>query len=109
MQVKLFEIRDHATFIPAIAICMESDDDAEHWLLNRAGYGPTRCILLTRLDGGASEYDAYNWPNRTFRGAHIYIDAHWDDLKSGDVVDARVGLGEQAFPVESERFESERF
>jgi hypothetical protein len=110
MEVKLFEIRDHATFIPAIAIAidgMTNASEAENWLARRAGYGG-RCILLTRLGGGGpAEYDPYNWPNRTMRGAHFLIERDWDILTSGDVVDARVGLGEAEHPVESERIKEE--
>lgn len=108
MNVKLFEIRDHATFIPAIAIEMASHEInfAEHWLLRRAGYGETRCILLARADGGGpANYDPHCWPNRTMHGAHLLIEAEWDRLKSGDVVDARVGLGESETAVQSERGE----
>lgn len=105
MEVKLFEIRDNATFIPAIGIAMESGDDAEHWLLRRAGYGQGRLILFARLDGGGkAEYDAFAWPNRTMHGAHRYIEEHWDELKSGQVVDARVGLGEATEHAKSERY-----
>jgi hypothetical protein len=109
MKVKLFEIRDHATMIPAIAISMDVDDsinDTERWLLRKAGYGSTRCILLTRLGGGHSSYDPYGWPNRTMRGAHFLIDSNWDSLESGAVIDARVGLEETRTAVESERGES---
>ena len=106
MEVKLFEVRDHGTFIPAIAVEMRSMQDREHWLLRRAGYGEHRLILLARLDGsGPAEYDPFAWPNRTMHGAHRYIEANWDALKTGDVVDARVGLGEAKKAVKSERAE----
>jgi hypothetical protein len=64
MKSKLFEIRDEATFIPAIAVEMTSDDPAEAWLLARAGYSinrkSERLILFTRLEGGEkSKYDPY--------------------------------------------------
>jgi hypothetical protein len=41
------------------------------------------------------------------RGAHFLIERDWDILTSGDVVDARVGLGEAEHPVESERIKEE--
>lgn len=105
MTVKLFEIRDAGTFIPAVGILMESDEDSEQWLLRRVGYRDARHILLTRIEGRApANADPYDWPNRTMQGAHLYIEKHWDELKSGDVVDARVGLGEATEPAESERY-----
>jgi hypothetical protein len=56
------------------------------------------------MEGGEkSKYDPYEWRSRTWRGAHLYINANWDSLNSGDVVDARVGLGETTIPVKSER------
>jgi hypothetical protein len=79
---------------------------AEQWLMGRAGYGGERCILLTRMDGGKSYYDPFDWPNRTMYGAHLLIERTWDTLESGQVIDARVGLEETKTPVESERGES---
>ena len=45
MQVKLFEVRDSATFIPAIAIKLSARNEAEHFLLFRSGYGNTTLNL----------------------------------------------------------------
>ena len=109
IETKLFEIRDHGTFIPAVGIaceCSTIQDEREQWLMRRAGYGE-RWILLTRLDGGGrAEYDPHSWTNRTWVGAHLLIQRDWDSLESGDVIDARVGLGETEQPVPSERIES---
>ena len=89
MKCKAFEIRDHGTFIPAIGILMESDDEAENYLLRRAGYHATTSgfVLLTRMDGrGApSQYDPYAWCDRTWHGAHMYIQSNWQELESGAV------------------------
>jgi hypothetical protein len=85
---------------------MQSEDERERYILSRGGYGPTsgRLILLARIDGGGkAEYDPWAWGDRTFHGAHHYIAEHWDELRSGDVVDARVYFGERETPVESER------
>ena len=38
MNVKLLEIRDRATFIPAIAIQLGSRSEEERWLLSRSGH-----------------------------------------------------------------------
>jgi len=44
-------------------------------------------------------YDPYNWDNpRTMGNAHRYIEQHWDDLQSNDVVDVEFILGERATP-----------
>ena len=104
IETKLFEIRDKGTFIPACAVLCESQSDEEAYLLRRAGYGAgTNLVLLTRLDGGKSSYDPYDWGGRTWPVAHQYIAQHWFDLKSGDVVDVEVALGETITPKLSER------
>lgn len=43
------------------------------------------------------------WTTRTWHGAHRYLMDHWTEIKSGDVVDARVGLGEATEHAVSER------
>lgn len=105
MEVKLFELRDRGTFIPAIAVLMESDDPSEHYLLRRAGYGVSqRLALLTNLNGGSrAEYDAYAWGSEPWRSAHDYINNHWDELKTGDVLDGEFIRGETTAPKQSER------
>lgn len=112
IETKVFELRDKATFIPIIASLMKSDDERERWLLRRAGYSPigfpkgvpeTYLVLISRLDGGESQYDPYDWCGRTFPNAHKYIEENWSRLASGDLVDVQVILGEQSAPCESER------
>ena len=61
MIVKLIEIRDRATFIPAMTILLRNRDEAEFWLLRRAGYSAEAIggragdvepyVLLVKLDG----------------------------------------------------------
>ncbi len=118
IESKVFELRDDATFIPIIAsrmvpvACWASGiavdgtaDSRVQWLLRRAGYSRGRpyLVLLTRLDGGISEYDPYSWGgNRTWVPAHQHIAEHWDELESGDLIDVRVLLGEESAPCESE-------
>ncbi len=115
IETKLFELRDTGTFIPVIASRMRADREPEvqifgswkreHWLLRRAGYsdGEPFLVLLARLDGGGrAEYDPYAWASRTWTPAHDYIAAHWDALRSGDLIDSRVCLGEASAPCESE-------
>jgi hypothetical protein len=105
MNTKLFEIRDVGTFIPVIAILMESSDPQEHYLLRRVGYG-TGSVLLTHLEGGhPANCDYYEWAdNRTIPNAHKYIEEqeHWDELISGQVIDIEFILKESTTPKLSE-------
>lgn len=107
MQVKLLEVRDRNTFIPCIAIGINSDDEAhpqDRFLVRRAGYGNCTTILFGRLDGGEFSYDCYDQPEspRTMRAAHYFIQELWDELKSGDVVDVEFLAGETKVRKESE-------
>lgn len=126
MQIKLFEIRDKATFIPAMAIKLgiepyqdkgeESSQrqEQELWLLRRAGYSLevltgnpqylTPYIILCKLDGVEAQYDSFSWSNpRTMGTAHRTIIEAWDELKSGDVIDVQFIIGETHTPKISER------
>lgn len=115
MKVKLFEIRDRATFIPVICIKLSIDNDdvkqviKEDYLLKRAGYGndPERYVLMTRLSGdGMCNYDIYAWGGRTYLIAHEHIIEYWDTLVSGDVIDVEFILGETKEIKISERLET---
>lgn len=111
MKMKLLEIRDRATFIPVLAVDMnEPANDAERFLLRRAGYAldgfPIVMFLNAQSTGGPASYDPFTWPNRTFRHAHQYVTAHWHELESGDVVDVEHVLGETPEPKLSERFDN---
>ena len=109
MNVKLLELRDRATFIAILAIDLSPADppEAERYLLRRCGYAcdgwPT--IGLARLDANGQPFrcDPYDWGDRTFQVAHIYITEYWAELKSGDVVDVEYILCETKRPKESER------
>lgn len=108
MITKLFEIRDRATFIPAIAIKTEPAGEAERYLLGRAGYGTkvehqAAHVLLARLVGNTQMLsDLDDWGGRTMPIAHEYIKAHFDELETGAVVDVQYILGERDRPKESE-------
>lgn len=99
MTTKLLEVRDRATFIPVMATRISRDDG---YLARRAGFGEHPMIILTKLTDIDSEYDAYAWGNRTMTVAHNYIDAHFDDLKDGAVVDVEFILGESTSVAVSE-------
>ena len=107
MICKALEIRDERTFIPALAVDMNPNTDAQRYLLRRCGYAcdgqPN--IILTRLDGdGKATNDPYAWGGRTWPVAHNYIIENWDKLLDGDVVDVSFILGETKAPKVSERF-----
>lgn len=116
MTVKLLEIRDKGTCIPALAIRLDGAmTDAERWLLARAGYGETpdqqaEYVLLMNIDGGRGmffcdpyDYDYQTRGARTMPNAHLWLLTNFDNVQSGDVVDVRVILGEAAEPAPSDR------
>lgn len=107
MTIKLFEVRDRATFIPVLAVQLDDKTtDAEEYLLHRAGYGRryTRdYVFLTNLEDGKSTYDPFKWDGRTMIEAHRYIRQNFDTLESGDVIDVEFILGESAIKKVSER------
>tara|TARA_Y100000310_G_scaffold335716_1_gene418464 strand:+ start:2147 stop:2482 length:336 start_codon:yes stop_codon:yes gene_type:complete len=101
MQIKMIEIRDHATCIPAMAILMSAEDEIQMRFFGRVGFSGNSGIILMRLNDQEAHSDPYDWPQnpRTMRAAHAYLIGHWDELSSGDVVDARVQLGEERIGV----------
>lgn len=121
MEIKLIEIRDRATFIPAMAVRLGARNEHERYLLRRAGYAVPDghvalpepgddtgqfYVLLTNLNGGGTcEYDIYAWNNRTMVVAHQWLLRSWHTIKSGDVLDVQFILGETAAPKISERAE----
>lgn len=107
MIAKTFEIRDRATFIPAIAVRLTPGNETDRYLLARAGYGryadeQMGYVLLCRAEGNEVSYDPYYWADRTLKTAHEYILENFDKLDSGAVVDVEFILGEKKQPAESE-------
>lgn len=120
MDAKLFEIRDRATCIPAMAIRLRNRTPKEFHLLRRAGYGAKQIggpedapgklakglepyVLLCGLSDHQIEYDPYGWRGaRTMPVAHKHIIEHWAELTSGDVIDVEFILGERSEPNASE-------
>jgi len=122
-EVKLIEIRDRGTFIPAIAIRVEpypepypgttqlmtSTKDliaeAESYLLRRAGYSSgLPCVLFTRLDcDGPINFESYDWGDRTYQTIHNHLEMNWGLVISGDVLDVEFLLKETTEPKVSER------
>lgn len=112
MEIKLFEVRDAGTFIPVCAIRLQGRTEQEGWLLGRGGYGfpgyDRRYVVLFRLPAEERvNHSPHAWGHnpRTMWLAHEYIEARWDDLESGDVVDVEFYLGLRAEPKRSEREE----
>ena len=100
IEMKLLEIRDTGTLVPALALRMRSTGE---WLLERGGVGDQGCVYLMRLTDAECHYDAYEWTYaRTMKAAHLWIVKHYDELADGQVVDVRVILGEATEPAKSE-------
>lgn len=94
MTAKTIEVRDKATFIPMIAIRLDPGNEADRYLLARAGYGTTpdaqrRYVLLARIEGGNGEIhcDPYDWMRgaRTVPRVHEWLIDHFDEIESGAV------------------------
>lgn len=113
MIAKCFEIRDNGTFIPVLAVKLESTNEGDRYLLSRAGYGRTSAeqasyVQLIEINGGngKSNCDPYEWDRhgRTYRVAHDYIIRHFSNLNAGAVIDVEFILGETSTfkPSESE-------
>jgi hypothetical protein len=125
MKIKALEIRDKATFIPAIAIKMEARlngegdfdpksgaplmntiNEGQRYLMARCGFRGGDQIVVMKLNDQRASSDPYYWGNRTIKTAHVYIEQQWDKLKDGDVVDVEFILGETKAPKVSEREEA---
>jgi hypothetical protein len=112
MDVKILEIRDEGTLIPAIAFRLNPKNEAERFLLGYAGFGSDPkvqregYVFLARLKGGDLNYDLYNWGgSRTMKTAHWYIKDHFDTLEPGQVVDVQHILKEKDNPSRPTREE----
>jgi hypothetical protein len=108
VEVKLFEVRDEGTYLPCIAIRCNPANEAERYMLARAGYGaePARqgmFVLFAPESDPRLQYDPASWGDRTRQTAHRFIRADWDALQTGDVIDVRVCLGENDTPAAPER------
>lgn len=108
MQIKVLEVRDRRTFIPVICIKPIADNEGQRYLLRCDGYAAdaseTRVIVIKNQCYAVS-YDPYKWSEnpRTMRAAHMCIEANWERLRDGDVVDVEHYLGETKTKKVSER------
>lgn len=113
MIAKTVEIRDAATFIPALAVKLEPTTEQDRYLLGRAGYGITResqarYVVLARVAGGVgyATSDPYNWQSSTMQRAHAWLLEHFDEIESGAVVDVEYITGMASAPKVSEAEET---
>ena len=113
MITKVFEVRDNATNIGVIATKMQPEVPQEDYQLERNGFSleGEALILVTKMSDCQSNWDAFKWRDgtRTMFEAHRYIAKHFDELKTGDVVDVRYILGEADAPAPSDKFYSTLF
>ena len=105
MITKVLEIRDDGTFISALAIQMKADNEVAGWYIYAREGHPIdgRSITLMRLSDKRAHNDPYEWSDRTHQTAHLYIEAMFDKLKDGDVVDVEFILAEREAPKVTER------
>lgn len=106
MEIKLFEIRDSCTFIPAYAVSFRNSTEEESYLSGRAGYEKDgKTIIFGYLAyPEKSSYDSIDFlAGRTMKIAMEYVRDNWESVKSGDVIDVEWILGEKEDIKVSER------
>ena len=114
MEIKLFEVRDEGTLIPAMATRVlpggptAEAHERERALLSRAGFGvdggmDNDYVIFQHLHKGPSTYNVFDWDgSRTMHVAHSYIRDNWRTLKTGDLIDVQFILGETSEKKTSE-------
>ena len=108
IEVKTFEVRDEMTFISVLAIngIVSHIPEPDHYLIRRSGWIENQMFTyVMKLSSSEIHFDPCRWgDSRTMINAHKYIQEHWDELESGDVVDVQFILGETEEPAVSDRF-----
>lgn len=104
MEIKTIEVRDKCTFIPALAILLHPRDEADKYLLARAGFTTfqDRTVILLPLNGTRAENDPVDWGDRTMQVAHEVIETTWYNIPNGAVIDVEYALGETNYKKDSE-------
>ena len=107
-EVKIFEVRDRATFMVLSAVFIPSWDnmntpDSVKYLIWWAGHARDRIMLYNLTDPFIMEMTPNAWKDRTYKTAHKYIEDNWKELVSGQVLDVEFILGEVDTPKESQR------
>lgn len=110
-QIKFFEVRDRATYIPTMAIKLDGHvTPEEEYMLHRAGFGRAAdreykgYVYLINIDRNTCQLDPFQWGCRTIQTAHRYIQQNFDTMNSGDVVDVEFILGESTTKKVSEMY-----
>src|SRR5262245_35324167 len=117
IRCKTFELRDHGTFIPVIAVLLNpiqpglyGPPDIDEYLLRRGGwawYDPQKPadILLMHLQTNESHSNEFEWGpiNRTMKIAHEFIQKQWANLRDAEVIDVAYILRETNECKKSER------
>jgi hypothetical protein len=114
MLVKTFEIRDSGTTIPVMAINLQTDNEADRFIIARGRFGKTAeqhqsYVYLIHLMDQRCSYDEFTWGtggsgDGTLQEAHRYIIKHFFELESGEVIDVEYILGINSTKKVSERF-----
>lgn len=109
--MKFFEIRDSATFIPVFAFKISEQSSPENdYLIRSSGFNlDGEHIMIGRMHGQKCQYSAHYWNSQTLVHAHSYIEQHWDELKTGDVIDVQFILGITSKPKVSQRYDEVHF
>jgi len=105
VEIKTFEVRDEGTHIPVMCIRGRVCDEPSEvqYNLMRGGWGKDSTFLyFIGLADCGCQHDAFQQGNRTRHTAHLYVQEHWDELKSGDVIDVEFILGITDEPKMSE-------
>lgn len=107
--IKIVEIRDRATFIPAMAIKLLPNNIDENFLFKSIGYWSSKpCILLIPLEAPWSSARCSNEcrvVGRSMHEAHKWIESNWDSIVNCQVIDVEYILKEVEKPCDSVRQE----
>ena len=104
---KYFEVRDHGTCMPVLAIQFDPTTEKIRWMLGMTGYGISeieqrKYIVLIKLVDGQGRCEPYDWATDWMREVHEAILREFDNLDNGQVVDLRVYRGEATANCESD-------
>jgi len=108
METKLVEIRDRFTAVYAVATELWPGPVEDEDAIRRMGWNPARRpypVVLYWPSAKEGRHDPLGWGEspRTMRVAHEWIEGHWDELRSSDVVDVEWILGERDEPKRPQR------
>lgn len=105
VQLKLIEVRDVQTFIPALAIRFQG---ADNWLLAKAGFLRTNdYVLLINLVTLEANTIPDKWGSgefNTMKVVHKTLKNEWDDIQNNEVIDVDFIIGNSEVPKVSERY-----